>query len=60
MFLARASRCGEVETVDCPKEPVWVVYSAVLNSTGGAELGFLRAFADGALSPVDVENTWYT
>ena len=40
---------------------VWGVYSAItLLETGEDELGFLRAWADGALHPVDVNSEWWT
>lgn len=40
---------------------VWGVYSAITNSTSGEnQLGFLRAWADGALHPVDVTSGWWT
>ncbi|CAM9625393.1 unnamed protein product [Ectocarpus sp. 12 AP-2014] len=61
MFMARAFKCPEGETEDCPKEEVWGVYSAITNATTGENrLGFLRAWADGALHPVDVDSQWWT
>lgn len=60
MFMARAFKCESDQIEDCVKETVWGVYSAITNSTGGNELGFLRAWANGALHPVDVTSQWWT
>lgn len=40
---------------------VWGIYSAITNSTTGENrLGFLRAWAEDALHPVDVVTQWWT
>eukprot|EP00752_Nemacystus_decipiens_P009419 g8422.t1 len=61
MFMARAFKCEDGQTVDCPKDEVWGIYSAITNSTSGEnELGFLRAWANDALHPADVTSQWWT
>ncbi|CAM9345693.1 unnamed protein product, partial [Hapterophycus canaliculatus] len=64
MFKARAFRCSDEDATYCPKEEVWGVYSAITektnNTTGENKLGFLRAWAEDALHPVDVVTQWWT
>ena len=58
--MARANRCADGQTDDCPRDDVWGVYSSLTTSNGTAELGFLRAWADGALHPADILAQWWT
>ncbi|CAN0430415.1 unnamed protein product [Laminaria digitata] len=60
MFMARAFRCTDDQTDDCPRESVWGVYSSITDAEGVDRLGFLRAWADGALHPADVTSQWWT
>lgn len=63
MFMTKAFKCPtgyEGVTAECPKEDAWGVYSTMTTSEGEDKLGFLKAWADGAMHPVDVTSQWWT